>query len=152
MNKHGYTNNGFTLIELMITIVIVGVLAKIATTSYMNAIERGRLATAKGVLLETTQLLERSYALNNRYPTDIPAALKQSPKVGDGTTIYFNITYTATSSTYRLMATVKSPYNPGDCKTLIISNVGEKFGYNTTGIAITDSSADSTVSAGCWNR
>ncbi|MDO9313458.1 MAG: type IV pilin protein [Burkholderiaceae bacterium] len=58
---------GFTLIELMITVAIVGVLAGIAYPSYREYIDRSRRSEAQGFLMEAAQWMERFYAENYRY-------------------------------------------------------------------------------------
>lgn len=52
---------GFTLIELMIVVVIVGILAAIAYPSYQDQVRKSRRADGKGALLQTAQQLERCY-------------------------------------------------------------------------------------------
>ncbi len=56
---------GFTLIELMITVAIVGILAAIAYPSYQNSIRKGRRAAAQEFLLDVAQR-EQQYFLDNR--------------------------------------------------------------------------------------
>ena len=61
------TSNGFTLIELMITVAIVGILAAIALPSYLSYVQRGDRAAARAGLLEAQQFMERYYATNNTF-------------------------------------------------------------------------------------
>ncbi|MBU0504178.1 MAG: prepilin-type N-terminal cleavage/methylation domain-containing protein, partial [Candidatus Omnitrophica bacterium] len=46
----GHMKRGFTLLELMIVIIIVGVLATLGITQYQTAIERARGAEARQVI------------------------------------------------------------------------------------------------------
>lgn len=75
---------GFTLIELMITVVIIGILAAIAVPSYQSYMLKGRRASAQSHLMDIAQrqqqyLLDaRSYAatlsaLNMTTPSDVSA-------------------------------------------------------------------------------
>jgi len=61
------TQKGFTLMELMITVVIVAILAAIAIPNYQSHMIRTRRATAATCLLELSQALERSHAINMTY-------------------------------------------------------------------------------------
>ncbi|MBI2728985.1 MAG: prepilin-type N-terminal cleavage/methylation domain-containing protein [Polaromonas sp.] len=90
--------HGFTLIELMITVVIIGILASIALPSYNSYIARARRADAKAQLLQAAQFMQRFYAANDRYDQDrgsnsvlgsgvgMPDGLRVSP--ADGTALY----------------------------------------------------------------
>lgn len=56
---------GFSLIELMITVAILGILAAIAYPAYTNSLVKGTRANAKSVLLDIAQK-EQAYLLDNR--------------------------------------------------------------------------------------
>ena len=75
---------GFTLIELIVVIIIVGILASLGFTQYTKVVEKGRTAEAKSVLgsLRTAQqaryLEQGSYAVLANLPIDAPANCTQT--------------------------------------------------------------------------
>lgn len=91
--------SGVTLIELLITVVIIGILTAVAMPSYRNHVAQVNRAEVKGILLENAQFLERNYASNNCYhrtdasctttTANVTLPYTQSPKTG---TAKYNIT------------------------------------------------------------
>ena len=75
MNNHK-NNNGFTLIELMVTIAIVGVFASIALPSFSSLIESNRISTATNELVSNL-LFARSEALKRRNNVTICPSVTQ---------------------------------------------------------------------------
>ena len=69
---------GFSLIELMITVVIIGVLAAVAYPSYQDYIRRGNRSAAQGFMLTIAQRQEQ-YLLTNRSYAATTAALNLNP-------------------------------------------------------------------------
>lgn len=67
MNKR---TSGFTLIELMITVAVIGILASIAYPSYTEWVVKSRRSEGKSRLLEIAQRQERYYTERNTYTTD----------------------------------------------------------------------------------
>jgi type IV pilus assembly protein PilE len=59
--------NGFTLVELMIAVLIVGILAAIAIPSYAAYVKRANRTDATRSLSVTSQALERCYSQNFTY-------------------------------------------------------------------------------------
>jgi type IV pilus assembly protein PilE len=60
---------GFTLIELMITVAVVGILSAIALPSYQQYTERARRADGRAALLRAAQWMERAASVRGQYPT-----------------------------------------------------------------------------------
>lgn len=127
---------GFTLIELMIVIAIVGVLAAIAVPSYTSYIARGNRADARATLLEAAQYLERQYGVRSQYVSSLPARLQVAPAGSASGAQKYNLSVVATSSAYTLTAT---PVTTDACGALVLSHTGAK--------SVTGSGASATE---CW--
>ncbi|MBF0132518.1 MAG: type IV pilin protein [Magnetococcales bacterium] len=66
-------SEGFTLIELVIALVIVGVLVAVAVPYYKNKVMETRRTDGKAILLEIMAAEERFFTINNTYTTNLVA-------------------------------------------------------------------------------
>ena len=75
--------HGFSLMEALITVTILGILAATATVGYSRYAERAHRSEAKSVMLDLSQRLERYYTDENTYDGfSAPAPLRQVPTEG----------------------------------------------------------------------
>jgi type IV pilus assembly protein PilE len=126
--------HGFTLIEVMITVVIVAILAAIAYPFYSDNIRRANRMDAQAVLLEAGQFMERRFSASNSYVGALPASLSVSPKTG---VAQYGIAFAAnepTATTYIIQATPVTARQLTDaCGTMTISNTGARTTSGTAG-------------------
>jgi type IV pilus assembly protein PilE len=109
-NKH---QNGFTLIEVMITVAIVGILAAVALPSYRQYIVRAARTEAQSELLQLATLQEKIYLNSNAYTFRVTNAYNGTSAGGLGVTsgktkdARYDITLanTVVSQTFTLVAT-----------------------------------------------
>ncbi len=74
MRKFFNNRHGFTLVELMITVVIIGVLAAVAIPLYQGNVTRAKTSEADAALGTIRTALRVYYAEFQAYPTQVAAA------------------------------------------------------------------------------
>jgi type IV pilus assembly protein PilE len=141
------TEEGFTLIELMITVAIIGILAAIAYPQYSNYVMRSRRTDAKTALLGVASSEEQFFSMNNQYsqvPTNLGYAGAAFPvNVITSGKAYYQLTVTINvgGTTYSASATpvAGGPQAADPCGTFAIDQSGAQ---TVSGASLT--------AAECW--
>ena len=134
--------SGFTLIELMIVVAIVGILIAVALPSYRNYVLRGDRAAARAGLLDAQLFMERFYATNSSFArtvgasTDdvaLPSRLTSVPADSPKYTIGVSTTTAVTANTFLLEALPNG--TDALCGTLTLTHTGVKGNGGTGTVA-----------------
>lgn len=128
------STKGFTLIELMITVAVIGILAGIAYPSYQDSIRKSRRADAKGALMGLANAMERHFTETNSYVgaagTDATPANTGAPRIYSipaQTANFYNITISAaTADTFTLQAAPAGTHSDPRCGTLSLTHTGAR--------------------------
>jgi len=76
----GLSDRGFTLLELMIVMAIMGILITIAQPSLKQSITRAKEAVLREDLFQIRDALDQYYADNGKYPAQLTDLINQSEK------------------------------------------------------------------------
>lgn len=133
---------GFTLIEVMITVAIVGILAAIAYPSYQQYVLRSHRSEGMALLSEAAARMERYYAQNSTYATATPSRLGLPANSANG---YYSLSLgTLTATSYSLSATPQNAQAQDTCGILTLDSTGLR------GAAGTTATANAAVVSNCW--
>lgn len=127
---------GFSLIELMIAVAVIGILAAIALPVYTESVRKGRRSDAQAALTGLAAAMERDFIRANRYNNPFTAGIYPNRVPLDGGTITYNLSATVSDTAYTLTAAPAGPQAGDRCGSLTLASNGAQ------GASATD----------CWRR
>lgn len=131
MNTLKHMQKGFTLVEIMIVVAIIGILASIAVPSYQDYVKKGKAAEATATLADLRIKMEQYYQDNRTYVGG-PCAPTSGAK-------YFTYSCSVeTETAYTLKGEGKSAENMGG------------FEYTVDQANAKISKYDGTTGSSCW--
>jgi type IV pilus assembly protein PilE len=146
-------NSGFTLVELIVTMVIAAILAAVAIPAYSNYVRKARRVEARSAILNIASLEERWFTTNNGY-TDVPSNLGYAGTTAGASfnvgSSYYTVAVTkvdATSSTtlatYSITATATGDQvKDTQCQTFVVTSQGVQSSADAASAATTNT---------CWH-
>jgi type IV pilus assembly protein PilE len=129
-------HRGFTLIEIMIVIAIIGIVITIGYPSLTEYMKKGRRAEIAGLLSEQAQILERHYSKTNVYTNATGLSAGND---------FYTITPTLADQSFTLTAVRKSGSSMATdkCGNFRIDNTGKRDTVNA---------ASGVTAKDCWGR
>ncbi len=131
---------GFTLIELMITVAIIGILSSVGYPSYMSHIQKAKRSEAQAALVSMATAMEQWRVENNNDYTGVTVGTGDTsiftdrvPTDGSGTQSYVLSIPTLTIDSYTLQATPYGTQVSDNCGNLTLTSTGVKGATLTTG-------------------
>lgn len=140
MKTNMTTAKGFSLIELMVVVAIVGIMVAIAYPGYQNYIIGANRTSATACLTELAQFMERSYTQNMAY-NPVGMVLPQSQCRNDLQARYSFTLNNLTARTYTLSAAPTALQKDTECGTLTLNQAGQRGAAGGT---------DAAVVRACW--
>jgi type IV pilus assembly protein PilE len=129
---------GFTLIEMMIVVLVIAILAAVGYPSYQDQVRKTRRADCQAVLMEAANALERYYTERGAYTgatagTHYPDRCPLDP----GQELFYDVAANVTATTFALTATVQPGQDKDKCQNLTLTNTGQK-GQTGSGLSVQD--------------
>lgn len=119
-------NRGFTLIELMITVAVIGILAAVAYPAYLDQIRKARRAEAQAALMNISARQQQRLLDTRSYATTVDALNVTIPNTVLQTYAITLSVGTATVPTFTALATPSGSQASDKCGAMSINQAGTK--------------------------
>jgi len=123
-------SQGFSLIELLIAVAIIGILAAIAIPMYSDYVTRSRRADGQATLMQVAQDLERCYTQFSKYNDNNCSVVNSGVVSETSDQGFYGISASGgnlTESTFTLTATPQNEQaDDTDCTALTLTHLGEQ--------------------------
>ena len=142
MHKSIQQQQGLTLMELMVTVVILGILVGVAFPAYKGQVSQTRRASATACLTEFAQYMERiyttnmTYAKNNNIDVQLPETNCRKDLAGS-----YEFSLVKDQTTFNLTASPKGSQQDDTCGALTL---------NQLGVRTAGGKSDATTIRACW--
>ncbi|WP_423820886.1 type IV pilin protein [Salinisphaera sp. SPP-AMP-43] len=135
---------GFTLIELMIVVAIIGILAAIAYPNYVDYIRSARRADAKSLILRAANQEEKIYTQTNAYTSGMDRLGLPSQTDNQAYAVAAQASG-SNDQTFRITATAIGDQVNDECRVFSIDQTGAKTAWSGTQTGQGDDVSDE-----CW--
>ena len=132
---------GFTLLEMMVVVAIIGILAAIALPSYQSYIEKTHLATAKNHLLDIVAQMRQNKLRNNGSYSTAGLTILVNNKNSDSKRKYNFVSALTDKADINTYYIYLQPIQNGYTKSLYITAAGTVYECKTTSEAQSKSSS-----------
>lgn len=105
--------DGFSMTELMVVLVIIGILTLIALPRFMNVTTRAKATEARGMLRHAHALMQAYFFEHDQYPADLATVgFEQALTVADGGSARYTLTIeSAQGARFVALATAVSDFD-----------------------------------------
>lgn len=141
------SRRGFTLIEVMIVVAIIGLLAAIAYPAYLDQVRAARRTEAKTLLLQAANRQERFYSSNS--PNEYAASMKQlgwNANAVETENGWYQVKVSSVAGdgqAYQIRATAQDDQTRDECVRMGIDELGQKTAFDAA-------SGGQGVGEACW--
>lgn len=126
------TERGFTLVELMVTLVVLAILSAVVIPLYTEQVRKSRRSDGRAALSAIAMAEERFRTTNGVYTNDLGNLTVSAPlQAGESESGFYDVAVTATTVSFTATATATGSQAEDSCTAMTINHLGVQAGTGT---------------------